>query len=507
MNSHYPSSLPDKQQGVVLLMMVVIIILVAVSYLIAMQSVTAMVEQRQQVTRKVLKQAKQALLAYAQTRADQQIPSPQPGRYGYLPCPANNNSEGISTGSCGSRYLNALGWFPWKSLDMPILKDGNGNCLLYAVSSTYKWSPDAKMLNEDSPGMLQLVDESGAVVQGTTASGRVVAMVFSAGQALAGQTRINNANSECGYDTSNFGAYLDTYTLPSGSVINNSTVSSQPNHVDPFIHIVSATQKDVVNDQVLTITRDDVWPPIMRRGEFDDANTSKINKMRRLTEALARCLASYANDNNTHRLPLPAPLDLSSNGYRDNNHYTDISSGSYIGHYPFITTAADSVIPGTLATTKLFEKPFTLGQPCNSLPLSLPGNGTPANLRDSHALERQLWDNWKDHIFYAVSKDYAPSSSATMAACGDCIKVKGTKYAAAVIYSGKKLSGHIPPQIRQTPIAAMDIGVVADSKNNLANYIEVNNPAGTGKGDYTRTANDTIFCLTDTNPVGVVSCM
>ena len=48
----------------------------------------------------------------------------------------------------------------------------------------------------------------------------------------------------------------------------------------------------------------------------------------------------------------------------------------------------------------------------------------------------------------------------------------------------------------------------ADTKNNLANYIEVTNATGDGKGDYTPTANsnDSLFCITDTDPLQVVSC-
>ena len=83
--------------------------------------------------------------------------------------------------------------------------------------------------------------------------------------------------------------------------------------------------------------------------------------------------------------------------------------------------------------------------------------------------------------------------------CGSCITVGGTKYAAVVIYSGAKLAG----QVRDFPVAATD---TVDTKSTAGNYIEVANPAGNGSGDYTPSANDVMFCITDTFPLDVVPC-
>ncbi len=274
--------------------------------------------------------------------------------------------------------------------------------------------------------------------------------------------------------------------------------------MDQFVQVASADKKNLINDQLLTITRDEIWPSIMRRREFDDKNVTDTNKVRRLTEALAQCLADYANDNANRHLPFPVPLNLNGGDYRDNKDYNDVFPGvSYVGRYPFTTDAADVIIPGTVATKDLFEKNFSSGQSCASLVLTSPGGTTVANLKDTTALERQMWNNWKDHIFYAVSFDYAPSASLTLPSCGKCVQVSGVKYAAVVIYSGQKIGS----QIRQAPIASIDTGIVADTKKDLNNYIEVVNPKGNGQGDYTPTANDTIFCLTDTSEVKVVPCM
>lgn len=490
-----------QQRGIVLLMLVIIIILGFAVYAIARQSVTEIKLERQRITHRALNQAKQALIAYAVMRADIPQPSVQSGRYGYLPCPANNNGDGNSMGSCGGDKESYIGWFPWRSLKVPAQKDGNGDCLLYAVSSTFKFSASTQMLNEDTFGMFQVVDESGTVVHGSAADKRPVAIIFSAGITLPGQNRVNNTGIECNNDPDNYSAYLDTYTTTSGTTVDNATVTNLDNQVDKFIQVVSANSSVNFNDQLLVITAEDIWQRIMARPEFDDANVTDSNKMRRLTESLARCLAAYANDNTEKRLPMPAAANLNGNAYRDNNSYTDsLVSGSHFGRYPFNTAVADSIIPGTVAPAELFDKAFLNGTSCSNLALSYPG-GVTANLADG-GQERELWNNWKDHIFYAVSEEYEPDSSSA-GSCGNCIRVGGSKYAAAVIYSGKKQPG----QIRQAPIATTDAGVVMDTKQDPANYIEVINPAGNGMGDYTRLRNDIIFCLTATNPVDVVPCM
>ena len=114
-----------------------------------------------------------------------------------------------------------------------------------------------------------------------------------------------------------------------------------------------------------------------------------------------------------------------------------------------------------------------------------------------------LWKNWKDHFFYAVSDYYAPTGAADTGApsCnGDgsnCLKVGPTEYAAVVIYAGSRVG----ISIRNEPVAG-DV----DTKNNITNYLEVTNPIGNGKGDYTPTDNDIMFCIEDTNPLSVVSC-
>ncbi|MGB5277207.1 MAG: hypothetical protein WBP02_08560, partial [Gammaproteobacteria bacterium] len=188
----------SKQDGIAVLALVVFVTIAAIAYFLTEFSPGKIQHQQAISTSKSLSRAKDALIAYAVSRADIGTPSAQPGRLGHLPCPANNNGEGNSVGNCGSKNEAALGWFPWRSLGLPPLRDESGTCLLYAVSGSYKFSPPTDMLNEDTYGMFQVVDESFNVVQGATPDDRVVAIVFAAGKALPGQSRTYNAGSQCG---------------------------------------------------------------------------------------------------------------------------------------------------------------------------------------------------------------------------------------------------------------------------------------------------------------------
>jgi len=483
------------QKGITLLIVVIFISMAAIAYYLTGLSAQEIKHHQIISTSKALHQAKQAVLAYAATRADISLPSPQPGEYGFLPCPETfkNGSEGNSAGSCGDDNVNTIGWLPWKSLGLPPLKDDSGTCLLYAVSASYKSNPSYMMLNEDTNGMFQVVDESGTIIQGTSPEDRVVAIIFAPGKTLPGQSRNNTPGSSCGEDYGNYAAYLDA----SGAT-SNSDVSPGQNTVDQFIHATAESVADTnptpYNDRFITISRDEIWSAILARDDFIDGVGGKIN---RLTEALAQCIAAYGNDNSNRMLPIAALEGFFGNDYRDSNNYDDDLGSNDRGRYPYKVDLADLIIPGTSGGDILFNKGI-----CDSLPIQLPV-GPAANLNTMSGSEESImWENWKDHIFYAVSDAYDPKSDPYVAAprCGSCIEVNGVKYAAVVIYSNSRLAG----QTRESTIAATDI----DTKNDYRNYIELVNPNTVGTGNFTRSgnSNDILFCITDTDTLGVVPC-
>ena len=552
-----------RQHGVALLFLVVAIALAFSAYYFSKVSIVEIQADNVQKTRLVLKTAKNALIAYATIRSDLTDPSVQPAKYGYLPCP-DFNGDGNSVGNCGVAGTSTIGWFPWRSLGMETLRDSNGDCLLYAVSSTYKYKPEAGMLNDDTNfGMFQVVDEYDNIIYGETAQNRIVGIVFSAGTALTGQVRDKDPNTECG-DLNGVAAYLDELEVPpgSGKIVNNSDVETATNRIDTFIQAISTDSQDVFNDQLIVITRDEIWPKAIshRVAAFDISDTTGTSKVRRLTEALARCLASYANDNDNSSLPFPAALDVVGNDYRDNDSYSD-SVLSYVGRYPFKTDVSDGVLAapdasslhpidnsvgGAVLFDKVFNGPIEPAQPpivplssyiwqCSELLIDSP-SGSYADLKTSSE-DRRLWDNWKDHIIYAVSERYAaraiPNDDVIQPRCNDvlvsnnkCITFNGTEYAAIVIYAGERLKDVVidpgPPEVtltqtREAPVAPEDSdGLpdpddVIDTKLDIDNYIEVVGPINSGSGDGIFSpetySNDLFFCLTDTEPIDVIECI
>lgn len=455
----------------------------------------------QQKTQEALSQAKHALLNYAILRADLTDPSIQLGKYGYLPCPANDNGEGNSVGVCGAARENALGWFPWRSLGLPPLKDGSGDCLLYAVSSSYKFNPMAGMLNEDTNGMFQIVDEAGLTVTGAVPEDRVLAVVFSAGGALAGQNRIYNANSECGDDINNFSAYLDVI----GGIADNSMITTGiEDVVDQFVKADAVANNNVINDHFITISRDEVWQTMMSRSDINES-------LRQVTEAVALCIAEYVNDasNVNKRFPWPATLNIAGAGgdYRVMSDYSDVLNAAegYAGRFPFHVDNSNAAIAGGVNDLLVSDAI------CNDLDISAAGVPN-VNLTDITLLHRRILDNWKDHFFYAVSKKYAlqdgvpPTAAHTgcsLPAAGDCISVNGTEYAAVVFFGNSPYRD--APEFQSRNIA---------DKLNISNYLENGNDLKFtdvgGDAAYNPvnpvTSNDIMFCLTDSANPAVVPC-
>ena len=471
-----------KQNGIALLVLVIVLALTFTTYYFSNISLTEINVDNVKKTRLALKQAKQALLNYASIEA--RIDPLRVGEYGFLPCPDYNPAlqEGVQDGNCGATNVNKIGWLPGITLELPYKKDGAGSCLLYAVSGMYKQSPVTAMLNEDTNGFFQTVDNTATPVQGLVAEDRVVAIIFSPGDVLTGQARTFSAGSNCGGDYANESAYLE-----GDGVTDNSTVSVIADSIGQFIHATptSSTEALPYNDRFITISRAELWERISTSNDF-------ISKMRNLTQALAECISSYATNNTLDRLPYPATMVLAD--YRIDTKYDDSpnNSNGYAGRLPLVVADSNAII-----SVGGVNNLFTQGA-CDI------ANGNSQDLNIAGSEYRLLWQNWKDHFFYVVSKDFAPAAGA--ASCGgDCITVDGIQRAGVVLFSGSRIG----PQIRTGPV-----GPDANTKQNIGNYLENGNdavfPDFGGNGAYVKVvpanSNDIMFCITDTSPTTVVDC-
>ncbi|HZP91717.1 MAG TPA: hypothetical protein VFB20_02380, partial [Burkholderiales bacterium] len=351
-------------------------------------------------TSAALAQAKEALIGYAANYRDT-----HPGQvFGYLPCPdmdgAGFGGEGGAEGSCGAKDVTAIGRLPWKTLGLPPLRDGDEECLWYAVSGNFKNNPQTNLMNWDTNGLIEVMAPDGVnfVAGGSGATAvptvRAAAAIFAAGAILPGQDRslaTTNPPTTCGgnYNPAN---YLDT---DAASGINNATATSAA--ANALSRYIAATNSDLTpatndlfNDKLLVVTPNDIFAGrVEKRSDFFAALTDPppVNGM---LWQVASCVAQYGQTNaggaNDRRLPWAAPFATSNYGIAGN--YDD-GTGQYSGRLPY---SINNSVPATNNT--VFGSGILLSSGvCAAL-------ATP-----------EFWQNWKEHVFYAVAEAYSPANT------------------------------------------------------------------------------------------------
>lgn len=478
-----------KQRGATLLLMLVIVVMGIAAVLVNSLSATAMKNARQETTAAALAQAKEALISYAITYPERH-PKGTPGRIvfvpGHLPCPDASSAlgnEGDEDPNCGGKGMTVVGYLPWKTLGLPPLRDGWGNCLWYAVSGSFKANPKTDLLNWDSLGQFQIVGADGnTIIAGTTAETRPVAVIFSPGPPLAGQNRTGGIG-ECGgdYDPAHF---LDTV-----ATVNNAT----PNPTaDGISTVVAADPVASHNDRLLWISRDD----ILARGieKRSDLNTSLKN----LREEVAKCVAAYGNANTDKRLPWAAPIALAEDApdTYQNDKFND-AANLLVGRIPFHLRSSfldtGSALPSFSSCTSSSNSGCRLFRTDNCPDfLAMAGYPTTTDSPDG------WFEKWKDHLFFAVAEDFKPDSTAVATdLCKNpgtpgrkCLYVDGIgPYAAIVIFAGSRQTG----QIRTT----------LNDRNSAENYLEginaaainINAPSNSQFGQFAHAGNDWLVCI------------
>ncbi len=468
----------SMQKGASLLITMLILLLFSSTAFILSRNTSVVKMEQQDKTRTSLLRAKEALIAYAVTHYEI-----VPGEFGVLPCPDYTNSatlEGEQDSNCGSTDANAVGRLPWRTLDLGPIKDSNSECLWYAVSGPYKKRPERTFLNSDTPGLLKLYANDGVTpLPNDSIDSRPVAAVFAPGLPI-GQNRIDLPATDvpnCGGSYDAF-RYLEAVGLADNAVFDDTAFTIDEIAQGPF------TNETVINDQVVYITRDEIWNAILARSDY-------LDKLKLLTEQIAECIAEYGRNNSDFqfRLPWAAPIGpfAGNDGYYDDTNYDD-TSALYGGRIPF--TIDDSInetgstfpFPPSLLFTATIS-------PCDQL-------NSAAVAADDELIA--LWNNWKDHLFYAVSQARSPASPpGSDCSLQPCLTVNGTdECSAVVIFSNTTLTLTVPSQTRTGPPDP-------DTRDQLTNYLEDNNTileTDDGDGDYSYRAaddtfNDIIYCI------------
>ncbi len=180
------------------------------SWLLAKMNSTSAKIHQDRITTAAMSQAKAALIGRA---------AQDDNRPGSLTCP-DTDDDGVAN-QVGGNCTAYLGRLPWKTLDLPELRDGQGERLWYALTPELRDNPSAQPINPQH--LLPLS------INGTD---NIAAILFSAGPPLSSQS---------GRPSNNAADYLDGTNSDGDSAY------------------ISGVMSSVFNDRVLTITRDDVF--------------------------------------------------------------------------------------------------------------------------------------------------------------------------------------------------------------------------------------------------------
>ena len=233
----------SRQAGVGAVILIALVALLIIGVLMSALSGKSSQNQFDEKTAPVLARAQRALITYA---------AGNPTAPGRLPCPDTTNT-GLADTTCGAAGVNQLGRLPWKTLGLPDLRDGSGECLWYAVSGVFKENPPTVPVYSDTSGQFVIVDGAGNTIAGATAQTRAIAVVFAPGPGLAANDRTAAGTTQCGGNTT-AANYLDT----TGGVNNAAPLAG----VATF---VAGKPSDTFNDRLVFIAPAQFFPPLERR--------------------------------------------------------------------------------------------------------------------------------------------------------------------------------------------------------------------------------------------------
>jgi hypothetical protein len=241
----------NRQNGMTLIMLVFIVGMAATAYMVhALNGNTVKIE-RDKKTAAALAEAKVALIGWAVGNAN----APGANMPGALLCPDTNNTG--NPGTCTST-VGIIGRLPWKKLGVNDLRDGDGECLWYALSPVYRNTITvanriSNPLNSTISGTITVKDGDGTSLP--TPINPVIAVIIAPGVPLTGQDRSSASSTVCGGNTT-ASNYLDA-----AQGINNSTGNVSGSNYT----FIAGAASDTFNDKLIYITADELYRSVRKR--------------------------------------------------------------------------------------------------------------------------------------------------------------------------------------------------------------------------------------------------
>ncbi len=506
-----------RQQGVIVVALVAVLLLVGTYVMFSSLNIAAVRVDRDRATNEALAKAKEALIAYAVSDAN---------RPGELPCPDVNDDGLLVLGEDfggGGACKSLIGRLPWRTLDLPDLRDDSGERLWYALSADFR-AGNSVALNSDTAYRTGNASLRVATASGMPAApdGVVVAIVFSAGAALqradgVSQTRGCTVGVNCD-------ANLKCTTVPA----SNTPKCNPVNYLDLALgednadllpaanpQFVSIAQGANFNDRLMPIYSDDIMWLVERRAgreyaqhlrdHYDAwqspspvANTTFVNFQGFYPWAAPLNDPSVEQPGANAQTNGSLPLDASSVVWNSASAPLGVCTG--VGTSQIVCTA--TLLVGGLVTisgrvqnvgTAFIDPPssanvslisgLVIGAPTMTWTL-VPGSNA-LDFSYSATVAAGLvsirvtapvasgwttssWlatNNWFQDALYAVSPGYALTGSGACSLPGPpaCVSVNGNPAYAAVLMTGRALPGQPARPIASLPASPADFLEAANS--------------------------------------------
>jgi hypothetical protein len=272
-----------RQGGVALIALLILIAVFGSLLIVSVANSAGQERERHAQSLRAMGMIRDALIARA--AADLNRP-------GSLPCP-DYDGDGTADGSlCTSPYI---GWVPWRTLDLPDLRDAAGERFWYALSAEFRDHSALGTLNSDTVASLTA---NGA------ATPKYIAVILAANGPLPGQNR----------DPSNTDALAVRAQYLDGE------------NADGDTEYATGPASDTFNDEVLLIAHEMLMPVVEQR----------------VARQAGMCLQNFAAQADAGgRFPFAAPLT-------DLTNFAD-ADATYYGRVPKTLTATSTALGATLA--------------------------------------------------------------------------------------------------------------------------------------------------------------
>jgi hypothetical protein len=186
-----PGPARPRQQGQILVAVALVISVATGAVIYSFLNPASRRIEDEKTAANVLAQARDALIGRAASDNNRPGSLPCPDRMTNIPG-TNVPNDGIADLLVGNECPSYIGRLPWRTLDLPDLRDASGERLWYALSRAFRDDDSAQPINSNTVGNLS--------INGSLAATNVIAIVFAPGAVVGAQVRdAANANVVANY--------------------------------------------------------------------------------------------------------------------------------------------------------------------------------------------------------------------------------------------------------------------------------------------------------------------